>query len=1045
MTRTPNPVTRVFLLNPTFAIIVVAFCLISGWFALERMTRENFPDLSIPQATVSVEWPGASAEQVEKEITKALEDNLRSLPGLKEFSSSSRTNLALVSVEFQAEADLSEAMQLLRARVADAEARFPGAAKRPVIEQVAVSDLPILTLVVTGQADPETLNVEAERLRRAVERLDGVRRVGLQGARRQVAHVRLDASRLASFSISPVEVRERLISANQDLSWGEIQGEQQTIPLYLQGRFRTAEDIAATPVAVFGDGQVIRVGDLGRVFIGLEQSTASTAASLNGDSYQDAVMMSVLKRPGSDTLATINTIQEFLSAEALPEGVQIAEITNEGEIIHASFGDVTTNLLQAIVAVFAILLVAMTWREASVAALAMPVTLLSAVLVIFLMGFSLNTLVALGMVIALGILVDVFILVMEGMHNAIKIRGLSFEEAATDTLKTYLLPAVAGQVTTILAMAPLLAIGGTDGKFIQLIPLTAIACLVGSLFIAFLVCIPLSRAVFAGVKSGEHKQSAVDRLSLRSSAALESWLLRGPLASRKNATGIVALGGVLLLASIAALSSLPSIVYPPEDRRNLGITVELSPDATFADADRVAELVGEYLRSRDELQHTIVHAGEKSPFAINTIDEYLLETRAPFLVGATVLFKPKSERTVASYDALADLRSGLEDTLAGEPGVVVRLTPDLGGSTPDDPIQIEIRGDDVKVLAALAREVQDALQAAPGVTDIRDTMGAFRTEARFRTDMAALTLLGIDEGSLLEQVRLATSSEEVGKLQTEGTRPDLDLIMGLDFPSRGNQIGGPRKVYEFEALSIITPERTRVPLATLVEVSFDAIPVAILHTDGVRTVTIRGQLQPGFTAEAALAALTPELNRLAERWPTGYSYRLRGEAETAAEIYGNTGTALMAALLLVFSVLAMMFQSFRQPLIILTTAAMGLIGLGLGFFVLQLPVSFPAMIGTIALLGIVVNNAIVMVEVSNARRSEGLPLADSAARGASERLRPIVTTSITTIAGLFPLALSSPAWFPLCMAVILGLSVSTVFGLVLIPALYLLLTPQTDC
>ncbi len=543
--------------------------------------------------------------------------------------------------------------------------------------------------------------------------------------------MRLWPERLRSYGISPVDVRERLQAANQDLSWGALEDAEGVLPLYLQGRFDDLEDIGDVVIGRTGEASVVRLRDIADIHIGLLAFRGSTRFSVDGALYERAIALSVLKRPGADAIATIERVRAHVAGlsedSAWPPAVSITVLSDEGAIIRASFNEVQSNLVQGVAAVFVVLLIALSWRAALVTAFALPITLLGALAVINLLGFTQNTLVTLGMVIALGILVDVFILVMEGMHERMSVRGERFDEAAIATAKTFLLPAIAGQATTILAMVPLMLIGGVDGTFIRLIPLTAIACLVISLVVAFAVCIPLSRYIMkpragrsadvglsSAVNADAPKASAadveisdadipdnsphagmtwMDRLTLKVSGALQRFLMAGPIRSRGAAGVTVGAAFVVFVGALVVAAFLPSIVYPKEDRRSLGIVVELRPDAGFADAERAAQALGEALRVHPAFASVIIHAGEVSPYALPTLDDYLTPSNAPHLVGASVNFRPKDERDRLAFTYLPEIRAQVEEALADEPGVRVRLAPDLGGATAGDPLQIELRGE----------------------------------------------------------------------------------------------------------------------------------------------------------------------------------------------------------------------------------------------------------------------------------------------------------------------------------------------------------------
>lgn len=1045
MQSRPPAILRFFFLDTTFGIVLLAVCLIGGWLSFATMTRENYPDLAIPQATVLVEWPGATPSQIEEEVTKPLERAVRAIPGLRTYSSSSQNSAVLLAVEFEAETDLDTAMRDLRTRVEEARAEFPAGVHNPDIQQISVNDAPVLTYAILGEVDEDTLVRVSQSLVRDLEQVAGVRRAALLGARDRAVFIQLDPSRMRALGLSPTDVRQRIETSNQDLAWGSFDGQTATLPLYMEGRFRDLDAIRNVIVARIGGDRVVRLDEVADVSIALGARDRASQVSNGNEPFLPALTLSVLKRPGADTLAVIEEVRDRLATYTAgadwPVALELVEIASEGTLIEQSFAEVTSNLGQGIIAVFLILLVALTWREAIVAAIALPVAMLSALIALNLFGYTLNTLVILGAVIALGLIVDVFILVMEGMHDALYVRKKKFNEAALETVRIFALPALAGQATTILAMVPLLMISGIDGKFIRQIPISAIACLVTSVVVAFLIAIPLSRFLLGG--SHQPKATMIDRLSERGGNLLKGILLRWPLRGRWTAAAFVAASVVALVVSLDAASRLPQIVYPPEDRRNIGVTIQLRPDAPLAETERVAELAGEALRAQPWIESVNLHIGQASPFALQTLFDNLVDTTSPNILGISVRLSPSEDRARPSWELTEEVRDLLDPIAAGTAGAELRLTSDMGGASSADPIQIEVTGPEVEELREIARELSGLLAVTPGVTDIRDNLGAFVTEVRFTARAEALNFYGLGEDALMDQIRIAMTADKIGTFSMPGAEPDLDIRLGMRFPSQDG-IGGPREIFELETMSVVTPQGERIPINSLVESDLREVPSGIVHSDGRRAVTVSARTTTETPALGVIAQLTPQIEAMAADWPAGITWRLRGEAESADETFGSVGIALLVAVGLVFAVLALVFQSFRQPFIIMTLAPLSLIGVFGGFAALGIPVSFPAMIGIIALVGIIVNNGIVIVQVTNGHLASGLPVAQAAARGAADRLRPILTTSITTIVGLTPLALSSPAWYPLCMAIILGLGFGTVLSLVIVPALYLMLTPRQD-
>lgn len=1023
------------------ATLLLMILTLGGLMAFGSMLRENNPDLAIPQALITVEWPGAAAEQIEKEVTKPLEDVLNGLKGLKKLQSGSQYSFAMLSVEFNSSIAIAEAMQQLRAKVDEGKAEFPQGVKNPLIEQVSVNDSPVIEYMLYGPVDDYALSQVVKKVEKRLEAHSGVKKVEKGGYRETSVHVRMMPDRLRTLGISPLLVKQRIEQANQDMSWGEFDTGQEVMQLYLAGRFDDIKTLRALPIQRMGENRVVRLEEVALVYKGLNRAKTQTYFTQAGQEFEKGVSLGVKKRPGVDTITLIEQVkqlmQEFEQQSFWPDGLKMAITSDESEIINESFNNVFNNIWQAMLAVFLILMVLLTWREALIAGLAIPLTFLAVLMVLSFLGYTLNTMVIIGMVLSLGLLVDVFILVMEGMHAHMFTKKMRFPEAAIATVKTYAMPAFSGQLTTILAMAPMMAIGGTDGKFIRLIPVTAVLSLVFSYIIAFLVCIPLSQWLLKSDQ--EHKEGVVDQQARKLGAKLKTWLLINALASRKQALKWVGGAFLLWVVSIFLFTSLPSLLYPKADGRNLAITIELKPDATLEQSAAVAKLAGEFLRQQQYFENVTMFVGKKSPRAVGSLKEQLQLNESPNLVGFSVLFVPKDQREKLAFEYVDELRIGLEQVLYDVPGLSILFKPEVGGSSNDDPLQIELIGLDMQQLTELAKEVEYELAKISGVTDVRNNLGPWKSQVRLVAKPEALSFHGISEQELGAQLRLATEADEYGKFKIAGVEDDLKLRLSTYWQSRGEEIGGPKSVAEISLINIFSPQGEVVSASNLTDYQLTTTPPVFTHSKTKRAITVMAKVD-GITVNEVLAQLQPVLEQNRSRWPEGYEYHFAGEAESSAETYGSAGVVFVLAIFMVFAVLTLSLNSFRLPVVIILTIPLALIGTFSGFWLLSIPFSFPAMIGLIALVGIVVNNAIVMVDTMNAYVAEGKKLVEAAASGAADRLRPIVGTTMTTMVGLIPLALSDPMWYPLCMAIILGLLASTLVAMVVIPAMYMLIS-----
>lgn len=1037
--------TEFFLLQPTFAILLVAASIAAGLLGYTSLVRESTPDLEIPQATVVVEWPGADPETIENQVANEMETELKSLQGLKKLRSASFDSFCVIAVEFAATEDVPDAMARLRAKVSDAEAELPSDVKKPRVNEVSVNNTPVVSMALYGDVDEIARGRALDAIESRLEKLRGVNEVQISGQRDEVVRIRLLPSRMASLGVSPGVVRQKLVAASQDRPWDRYEAPSGSIVLVMRGRMRSLESIRDVPVARLSDGRVVRLNEVAEVEFGLERERSRAFISNAGEAFVPAVDVSVTRLSGADAIGVAEAVKSELESlrqsSSWPPGLEYSITSDQSYDIEKSLGDAFENALQAMVAVFVVLLFALSWREAIVAGLAIPITFLATIGAIWMMGYTLNNLIVIGMILAIGLLVDVFILMMEGMHEAIYERGETFAQAAVATVRTYAAPALAGQLTTILALAPLMAIGGTDGKFIRFIPVTAITCLVISYGVALLVCVPMSQLVLP--KSGaKATKSTVDRLTERASARLGTFISGSIVHSRTRALFVV-LGCVGVFAlSLVAAGTLPSKLYPDSDSRNLGLTITMPAETSLAQAQSCSDAVGDSLREKDYFTSITKFVGRDSPFSRTSISSALTPEEDTYIVGFSAKFIPEEERDQISVDYLEPLRKELEQPLRACPGSQLVLNPQSGGGGADSPIEVLVISDNLDALRETTQELRTALAQIDGAVDIKDNLGLVRPTLEVEPDLEALDFFGMSVDDFANQVRLGFAEDEALKFPVGGGRDDLEVRMGTAWPSRRGKPGGPTDRWEALSLSVVTPNGRSVSLRQLGSTRLVNAPLAITRYEGRRTVSVTARVS-GITPGEILEQLEPELERLQQEHP-GIEFGRAGEAESQAETFGSAFNMLGLAGFLVFAVLVIQFNSFRQPFAMMFVVPLSLTGTLLFFVIFQEPISFPGLIGIISLIGIVVNNAIVMISAMNELRRDGRSIRDAAAEGAAGRMRPILSTTITTLVGMVPLALSNPQWFPLAGAIIGGLLAGTIFAMVATPAMYLLVTPRDE-
>ena len=1048
-----HPLARFFFLRTTFALLFTLLLIGGGYFAYINLVKESLPDLDIPVAMITTAWPGADPQTIEGQVTQRLEDEIATLKGLKTYSSASFDSYSNIAVEFTAQSSADDAMRRLRTAIADAESNLPTDAESPTIQQVSVDNRPIMAFTLYGEATDKALNQLAETLQARLKTISGVNEVNLMGARDEIIQILLDPERLLALGIPPNQVSQALSAANLDQPFGEIQSEEIGSIVRLAGQFQTVEDIASLPVVRLGDAperRLVRLSDLGEVRRQLEEEQTRAFFSESGGDYKKTIEVSIKKAPGADTVQLIEHIGGELNRwherPFWPNAVDYTVTQNQADQIWNALANVFTSGLQAMLAVFLILFVILTWREGLIAGLSIPLSLSAALLVLWLLGYSLNELVIIGMVLALGLLVDVFILMMEGLHEEIYTHRKTFGQAALATVRKYGMPAFAGQLTTILALAPLVAISGTSGKFIRVLPITAIACLVAAFIVALLVSVPLSRGLLGRVaRHGAHaRESRTDRAVNHIASGLKTWSLRVTLANRKRAGAVVACSFILFTLSMAAATRVPLVLYPDTDGRELGINIVLPPSTTLDSSQAVADSVGALLREKPYFDTVTKRVGSKSPMAGGSVSSALSPSDAENYVGFSITFVERDERENPSYLLADTLRAELSDYLNDYvPGASLLVKAETGGPGSEDPISIALSGNDMEQLKRLSNQVQAALAGIAGTADIRDNLGTVKTQITLRPDREATDFFGLSQQDLATQIRLAMANDRIDTFATPGTEDDLDIHLSMRWASQNGGAGGPTQLTELSKIRAFPPDGGTIPLGALLEPYVTESPTSMVHKEGERTITVLSKLNDRNVG-AVIAELKPELEQMQRGWPTGYTWSIGGESRDMDETFGSAGAMLVVALMMVFGVLVIVFGSFSQSLILMTTMPLALIGTFIGFWLTGMSLSFFAIIGVISLIGIVANNGIVMVDTMNRLLRNGADIAEAAAEGAATRLRPIVTTSITTVAGLIPLAISSPMYAPLCYAIIFGLIASTALSIIVVPCLYLLLTQENQ-
>jgi multidrug efflux pump subunit AcrB len=453
-----------FFCKPVPVIIWIFMLVMVGTLGFSSMVKESLPDLEIPQAYVVTTWEGASPAMVEKEITQKIEAKIKGMKGLKNYYSASQQQISIVAVNFHAEMGVKEALLLLQRKVNAAAALFPKDAEKPRIEESSVRDLPIATFTLSGPLSKSVLEQQARRLQERIEKIQGIKKVSLVGESREMVQVLLQPERIKALGIPPTLVRQAIISRNYDAPWGRFEDNRLGFRLKMEGALKDLETLRQLPVYRLPEGNLIRLKDVALVRKGFMRETTRASLSWQGGEFVSVVAMNLFKSSGQDTVKLVRKASQVMAEAAQgdlwPKDLSWQVSGDQAKVIQDELDRGFSNGWQAMLAVFVVLMVMLTWRAALVAAVSVPLTLLGVVAVLWAMGYSFNLLVIVGMIFALGLLIDDFILIMEGMHEGLFVQKLGFVQAVKRTVKTYAVPSLSGSVTTILVLLPLAFLGG---------------------------------------------------------------------------------------------------------------------------------------------------------------------------------------------------------------------------------------------------------------------------------------------------------------------------------------------------------------------------------------------------------------------------------------------------------------------------------------------------------------------------------------------------------------------------------------------------------
>lgn len=1018
-----NKIWEFFLNKYKFTFILIVAIIVFGIFSIIQLPKESQPEVNIPVATVNTVFPGASAIDVEQLVTDQIEDKISSVNGIKEYTSRSRRGVSFIQVEFNADVNKRTAIDDLKKKLDEVESELPEDAEEPKVEEVEISDQPFMQISVGGPFSIVKLTDYAETIKDELEQVSGISQVEVVGEQKDKLQVIVNKNKLENFSLGIQDVTQAINQANSNIPVGEIKTSGNIFSLRLAGQINDTKQIKSIPISS-KEGAVVRVEDVAEVKTEVNDKETLSKLSTNNNSSEQAITLVLYDSPGGDiteiSTQTKQTVAEVIESK-LPQAVEFMVVQDRGEQIIDDLNSLTRNGLTTIVIVFLVLLLILGFREALIASIALPLSFMITFVILQISGLTLNFMTLFSLILALGVIIDTAIVINEGVSANIE-QGVEPFSAAKQAIKEFQWPLIAGVFTTVFAFAPMLLTSGTIGEFIKSIPITVSAALISSLFVALAIITTINAvlAKFRDKKSSEKpKESKVQKITNKYLTKYKAYLkriLRSSSYKKKLGISIVLL--MIASYSLPVLGVLDINMFPPSDTDKFTIEVEKPIGTPLEKTEKLVEKIEKKLQKDERITSYVANIGtslgstgfgseNKANFTVNLVNK---DKREP------------SNQIVNEY----------QNKLTGLGRASISVTQRNTGPEQEAPVVITIKGNDLDILDQTAKKFEKILTEIEGTENIESSVKDTNGEFVIIIDRQKAMRYGVSTNRLASILRNTVNGTTATTLNQEGK--DLDIVVKTNLTEKTGVNGDQTDIETIKSLNISTPQG-KIPLSSFANIKLKNDRIEINHKNGDRVVKVTSYTSAGTTASEVFNKVRNKMDKDKIEVPNGYSVSLGGENEDIQKSFADMFRAMILAVLLIASLLVLQFESFKQALIILITIPLALIGVFPGLAVLNLPLSFPGIIGIVALVGIVVNNAILLIATINKRKKDREQY-EAIAQAGKERLRPILLTTVTTVLGILPLAITEEAWRSLGFAIIFGLLFSTLLTLIVVPVLY---------
>ena len=995
--------------NHQFTIIMILLLILSGVVSFLTMPRSEDPQVTPAGTSIVVIYPGANPKDMEQLITDLIEEALNELDDIKKINSFTEDGLSVTAIEFLSGSDPDEKYSDVIQKVNSIRNTLPENIFSLEMDKWAISNVEMVQLaLVSDSASYKELEFEAEDLKKKLEKTNGVKRVKIWAFPEQEVRISINLEKMAQMHISLNRLFGSIQAANMNIPGGSIDIGTKKFSIQTSGNYQSLDDIKNT--IVHSDGsKVVYLKDVADVAFAYEDNNYYARFK-----NRRAIFVTANQKEHTNIFNIMEVLKEKVAdfEKALPVSISLHYVVDQSESVAFRLNSFFLNMIQGVFLVGLVILMVLSLRASVIVMLAIPTSILIGIGFVDFSNYGLEQMSIAGLVIVLGILVDNAIVVTENVSRFLKM-GKTHKQAAIEGTNQIGWAIVSATATTILAFIPLMMMQDVTGDFIRSMPVTVVYTLSASLLVA-LTLTPYLSSRFLKIESAS-KVKLVDKYTDYFIKTIYRKTLNFALVHRKF---IIVLMLIVFVGSLALFPLVGVSFFPKAEKPQFVINIDTPKGTNLDKTDEITQYVESLLSERDEIKHFAANIGRGNPrIYYNMIPKRQQSTFAQIFV----------EVNRENQDSIPEIIQELREQFKKVPNAKIEIKEFEQGPPVEAPIAIKILGDNLDILSDIARDIEKVISSTKGTINVNNPLRTSKTDLHVKINRAKAGMLGVPLVEIDKTVRTCIAGMTVSKYRdSEGQEYNIVLRLPVDPKST---------IFDFDKIYVTSLSGAQVPLKQLASIEFKSSPIQVSHFNLERNVMLSADVLDEYSVDK----VTKEIISVIEKynWPKGYRYYVGGELESRGESFGGMMKAVIIAVIGIFAVLVLQFRSFSQPLIVFSAIPLAIIGSILALFITGYSFSFTAFIGLTSLVGIVVNNSIILVDYTNKLREEGQDIISALKEAGETRFRPIILTTGTTIGGLLPLTLQGGTlWAPMGWTIIGGLFVSTFLTLIVVPVLY---------